>query len=274
MAFIGLLCAFCTAALNHEELCRVENISALTRLTIAPGAKARSNFVPTQHEITTPKHSAVSEACGPLLEARAVIWVSGPQGSGKSTIGLRASEYGFMTMDCEDSWLALFATNVPKSAAGEHAHFTIAERLMALTEATRWSQQYAKGAMVFPACYPMFLAEAPPHVLRVLLLPRPEVYVARWQMRNPADAQSHDFWYNQSVSLWQHDRGASMVRVSDEPGSCPDSSLVEMCSGLIELIQRRSTELCHHCSRSTETSTFYARFNCRARCPPSGSGNL
>ena len=190
-----------------------------------------------------------------------MVWVSGPPGAGKTTLGSRASEYGFMVMDCEDKWLPQFAKDVPKTAGeGDHKHLDIPGRLQGLTNATNWAMRYAQSAMVFPACYSLFLARAPPHVLRVILLPGTEVYEARWRLRNPNDHQQHKYWYDDALRVWSHDHGASIVRVKDESASCPDSSLIEMCNGLVGFLQTHVTELCFYCARSSETSSFRSRY--------------
>jgi hypothetical protein len=252
--------------IHVEQLCHAGEITKLTSLSGLISERNKDfGHMPSEREITHPLHSAVTEACGPLQEAKALIWVSGPQGSGKTTIGQRAARYGFMTMDCEDSWLPKFASDVPKvdgRTDGTHTykHLDVQGRLLALTNATNWALKFAHSAMVFPACYPTFLADAPLHTLRVLLLPGPAVYDARWRARNPNDTQNHDHWYNKSVSLWAHDRGNSIIRVADKHVSCPDSSLLEMCNGIVRFLQLHPEELCFYCSRATETSSFHTRY--------------
>ena len=54
--------------------------------------------------ISPPLNSLVYEVCYKLLIKQHIIWLGGPPGVGKTSCAKRFQDYGFMAMDCEDSW--------------------------------------------------------------------------------------------------------------------------------------------------------------------------
>jgi len=176
------------------------------------GCKGKTQDCSIAH---SPPLSAVSQACLPLLEARVVAWFGGPPASGKSTLALRASQYGFLSADCEPppsgpDWLARFGAVGMKN------------RDLGLVNASSWLLDSTTSGMVVGSCYGEWLPKSPVHVMRVLLLPERDVYGARHQQRGSTgwatDDRRHALrQYENSLLIWQRDNGSSIVRIHDRP---------------------------------------------------------
>lgn len=178
----------------------------------------------------SPQVSRVAVACFPLLEARVVTWLGGPPGSGKSSLALRAVQYGFLSAECEPDpsgydWLASFGDTRRK------------RRDHALANASSWLLHAATSGTMIGSCYGEWLLSSPAHVLRVLLLPEAGVYAARHKQRG-STGWSSDGWraasqsYNSSLRVWQQ-HGDSIVRVEDRLH-------VPQCAPLGELASHRA----------------------------------
>uniref|UniRef100_A0A7S0JLZ4 Uncharacterized protein n=1 Tax=Calcidiscus leptoporus TaxID=127549 RepID=A0A7S0JLZ4_9EUKA len=211
----------------------------------------------------SPPLGSVSLKCLPLLEARIVAWIGGPPASGKSTLALRAAQYGFLSADCEPpssgpDWLSGFG------AVG------MTNRVLALANASSWLLGATTSGMVVGSCYGEWMPSSPAHIMRVLLLPEQGVYQQRHQQRG-STGWSTDGWrhayrqYRNSLLVWQRDNGTSIIRIQDRPNetSCPDKTLFDACEGIMAHLDKTPHELCFYCRRTRPPqSAFWLR------CPP------
>ena len=207
----------------------------------------------------------VSVACAPIIEARAVVWLSGPPAAGKTTLANRSKAYGFVGIS-GDLWQPRFS--VP------HASRIFNDRSDSLIAATALGFRDSPTAIVMDAEHNRYLARAPPNVLRVMLLPEREVYYARWAERNESyweaskhlDMQPYTSKYSEALNMWHRDGGTTMIRVQDQGGNgCPDAALIDMCNGIMDFWEKSEPVLCFYCNRSSPGSTFRRRTH--IRCP-------
>jgi hypothetical protein len=157
-----------------------------------------------------PLRSEVSEACHALLKHRSIVWVAGAPGTGKTVIGQRMQEYGFMVFDCED--------NPTRQKAVSKGGIGAVGGLLRMTER---ALEHRTSAFAFPSCDQRSLERRPSSVCGVMLMPSRDVYERRWKARQAAkgrswtfDRQNHDKFYNDServalttpgvVNVWQH----------------------------------------------------------------------
>ena len=169
--------------------------------------------------------SEVSDACHPLLKRRSIVWIAGAPGAGKTVIGLRMQEYGFMAFDCED--------NPTRQAAQSRGGNGAVGGLLHMTQR---ALQNRTSAFAFPACDARALELKPSGVCGVLLLPDRDVYERRWKARQAAkgraftfDKQNHDRDYNTSVRV-ANSFVPGLVVVRQETEECIDMTVLRLCS--------------------------------------------
>ena len=137
----------------------------------------------------------VQAPCGTLRKQR------------KTTVTKRLQAYGFTVADCEN----------------------MGGNLQTLQKITSIALEHGSSSVAFGACFPRYLARAPPGVVRFLLLPEKEVYTRRWQNRNPSDTQSHDELLEEAVNVSK----APSTRVVYQPvDECVDQTVWRMCNEL------------------------------------------
>ena len=172
--------------------------------------------------------AAVSEACLPLMRSRQILWIAGPPGSGKTTLGNRFQQYGFMAFDCED-------------ISAKPSKTPVKERLI---NETLYAREHGRTAFAIPACYSQWLNAAPDFVIPVVLLPSRDVYTRRWKSRNPYDTQQHSKRYGRTLRtaqrLEREKPGRAVVLRQDDDTECPDLSIYRICSAVNSLREARN----------------------------------
>ena len=170
----------------------------------------------------------VSEACLPLQRSKQILWIAGPPGAGKSTLGKRFQQYAFMVLDCEDKW----------------AH----GQLKPLIAESRNAQVHGQTAFVFPACYSQYLTSAPDFVIPVVLLPDHDVYTQRWKERERLwlnlgigpDKQDHITRYKQTSEVaarLERDSPGHSVVLRQHEDECPDYTIYRICLAVRDLMR-------------------------------------
>lgn len=174
--------------------------------------------------IHTPLNSLVFTACYPLLAERAILWIGGPAGAGKTTISRRSQDYGFMVLDCEDIW--------------NKKH-----KLGGLRNVSDVANKTKQSGFLMGACSEEFLLSAPTYVFPVLLFPDFDVYTRRWHTRNPNDPQDHVTRWGQTQKVANaSDRIVTIVQDSDD--ECVDATLFRICEGVNDKYLTKSKPLC------------------------------
>jgi len=161
-------------------------------------------------------HSEVSVACSSVLHDRSILWIGGPPGAGKTTIAKRMRRYGFMALDCEDTW-----ANGPRKEN--------------LISATYYARKNGTSAFVFGAQYETFLLDAPGYVVPVLLMPDRDVYKGRWQARDVNDRQDHEGRYKKTVSV---SRQRKTLTIEQHKAESVDATIFRICTNVGAYRQR------------------------------------
>ena len=193
-----------------KQLCSPSALDATNMPSNSLLAKTRRNY----RIVDPPLRSEVSTACSKLFERRHVVWITGPPGSGKTTVTKRFQEYGFMAMDCEDPW-----------AAGNRTKNLI-----------RTSHEvFVNGASsyVFAACFLKILRSKPSFVDTVLLFPNKRVYHQRWTTRNPNDNSKNDKqWLLAATMAKLYKNDASVSIIDQSTSECVDQTVFRICQNI------------------------------------------
>merc|ERR1712154_218005 len=164
----------------------------------------------------------MGEACLPVQQAKSIIWIGGSAGSGKSTLGRRMGEYGFMLVDVEDAW-----------AHGDCA---------ALRRESENARLFGDTAFVMPAgCFSQhWETEMQDFVIGVVLLPTEEVYTARWKERErltgKPDHQAHNL--ARQTGIAQRIRKLKpyhSVIIDQNTEECVDFTVYRICTQISSL---------------------------------------
>jgi len=137
-----------------------------------------------------------------------IIWLGGPPGVGKSTLGRNFQNHGFLVLDCEDGWNRGY-------------------KLEGLINATKNAHKDFNASFVFPACYAEYLLHAPEYVDAVAILPTHEVYEERWKARDPNDRQSHDQEWRKTQQVSNED---SIIKLEQSHSETPDETCIRICN--------------------------------------------
>lgn len=171
--------------------------------------KTRNNY----RVVDPPLNSGVSKACSGMFDRRRVLWITGPPGSGKTTLAKRFQEYGFMAMDCEDPW------------AGS------GNRTRNLIRASQFVLENGTTTYIFAACFVKILWSKPVNVDVAVLFPNSKVYRRRWMARNPDDLQKpNKQWQLTSnlVKTFERDTSVHVIYQSSS-AECADLTLFNIC---------------------------------------------
>ena len=232
------------------------------------------SYTPMDATESDPPHPSTALACMPLSEVGVAMWIGGPPGAGKSTTAVRLRRYGFMALDCEDQ--ALWSTYCKSKDIGDCSGGGGA-KLRAMRIATL-SALSTRVGLAMGSCSASNLFEAPANVMKVVLLPGHELYMARWRAREVyfherlqrpgyIDGQNHEQEYVAAKDVLQDPamRG-QIIHVSDngKGPSCVDASLIQLCNSIVHKMLATVEELCFYCERASTRWTLYPY--CVSRC--------
>lgn len=167
--------------------------------------------------VEPPLNAAVSRACSGMFDRRRVLWITGPPGSGKTTLALRFQEYGFMAMDCEDPW----------------ANF--GNRTKNLIRASQFVLENGTTTHVFAACFVKILWSKPPNIDVAVLFPNSKVYRQRWMARNPNDLQNPSKQWKFTSDLAKSFKKDASVHIIHQSSSaeCIDQTIYKICNKVL-----------------------------------------
>jgi len=232
---------------------------------------------------------SISDICRPLKEARVLIGMYGPPGSGKTTVTFLSALYGFRAKDLED--LVVYDQGKSKWRMPKSLHSTpggLPSLLDSISSKTPTSFMLAMGPqggmLKDPGKSP---TQVPFDMFRVMLMPSRNTYTARWKARNPNDRQRNEAVYDRMIG--EASERADLVIQNDD---CPLSALVDICRGFLSYMSlavhesglrvetdrdegrsdqtskrmhfhgrhRRADHRRHYCDRVSKTSTFRRLF--------------